>query len=137
MVLVVRHTTGTVATLKADIQAWHASGTVTAKLSLRVLRKRWNTVMGDVRHRKTGAAWFRMLKRGLRRGKRGCVLELADLPAPVNARCKTGRLPFQTQRPRPGSSVVTTELVREPDAATSTLCRSSGPSARTVNNGRI
>lgn len=36
----------TVATLKADIQAWHASGTVTAKPSLRVLRKRWKHRQG-------------------------------------------------------------------------------------------
>lgn len=34
----------TIATLKADIEAWHADGTESAKPSLRVLRKRWNTV---------------------------------------------------------------------------------------------
>ena len=33
-----------VATLKADIEAWHATGVETAKPSLRALRKRWNTV---------------------------------------------------------------------------------------------
>ncbi|CNW11886.1 transposase [Mycobacterium tuberculosis] len=49
----------TVATLKADIQAWHASGTVTAKPSLRVLRKRWNTVKDDVCvNTETGVAWW-------------------------------------------------------------------------------
>ena len=34
----------TVATLKADIEAWNATGIETAKPALRVLRKRWNTV---------------------------------------------------------------------------------------------
>jgi putative transposase len=38
----------TVATLKADIQAWHASGIETDKPSLRVLRKRWNTVKDEI-----------------------------------------------------------------------------------------
>src|SRR6202048_2811285 len=37
-----------VATLKGDIAAWHATGVETAKPSLRVLRKRWNTVKSDV-----------------------------------------------------------------------------------------
>lgn len=34
----------TVAALKADIEAWHADGVETARPSLPVLRKRWNTV---------------------------------------------------------------------------------------------
>ncbi|GAS89722.1 IS607 family element RNA-guided endonuclease TnpB [Mycolicibacterium brisbanense] len=38
----------TVAALKADIEAWHATGDATAKPSLRVLRKRWNTVKDTV-----------------------------------------------------------------------------------------
>ena len=38
----------TVAALKADIAAWHANGIQTATPSLRVLRKRWNTVKNDV-----------------------------------------------------------------------------------------
>jgi putative transposase len=38
----------TVATLKADIAAWRETGVETAKPSLRVLRKRWNTVKNDV-----------------------------------------------------------------------------------------
>ncbi len=39
----------TVATLKADIQAWHQRDREQRKKpSLRVLRKRWNTVRGDV-----------------------------------------------------------------------------------------
>ena len=37
----------TVATLKADIEAWQATGVETAKPSLRVLRKRWNTVKDE------------------------------------------------------------------------------------------
>ncbi len=38
----------TVATLKADIAAWHTSGVETAKPSLAGLRKRWNSVKDDV-----------------------------------------------------------------------------------------
>ncbi len=50
----------TVATLKADIDAWHTAGTQTAKPSLRVLRKRWNTVKDDVCvNAETGAVWWR------------------------------------------------------------------------------
>ncbi len=37
-----------VATLKADIEAWHATGTETPKPSLQGLRKRWNQVKNDV-----------------------------------------------------------------------------------------
>jgi putative transposase len=48
-----------VATLKADIQAWHATGVETAKPSLRVLRKRWNTVKNDVCvNADSGAVWW-------------------------------------------------------------------------------
>jgi putative transposase len=38
----------TVATLTADIEAWHATGVETEKPSLGVLRKRWNTVKNGV-----------------------------------------------------------------------------------------
>jgi putative transposase len=49
----------TVATLKADIDAWHTSGIETAKPSLRVLRKRWNTVKDDVCvNALTGQVWW-------------------------------------------------------------------------------
>ena len=49
----------TVATLKADIEAWHATGVETAKPSLRVLRKRWNTVKDDVCvNAETGQVWW-------------------------------------------------------------------------------
>lgn len=49
----------TVAALKADIEAWHATGVETAKPSLRVLRKRWNTVKDDVCvNAETGAVWW-------------------------------------------------------------------------------
>jgi putative transposase len=48
-----------VATLKADIEAWHAAGIQTAKPSLGVLRKRWNTVKDDVCvNAETGAVWW-------------------------------------------------------------------------------
>ena len=49
----------TVATLKADIEAWHASGIQTQKPSLRVLRKRWNTVKDQVCvNADTGVPWW-------------------------------------------------------------------------------
>jgi putative transposase len=49
----------TVAALKADIEAWHANGIETAKPSLRVLRKRWNTVKNNVCvNAETGQVWW-------------------------------------------------------------------------------
>ena len=49
-----------VATLKTDIDARHTTGVETAKPSLRVLRKRWNTVKDDVCViAETGAVWWR------------------------------------------------------------------------------
>jgi putative transposase len=48
-----------VATLKADIGAWHAAGVETTEPSLRVLRKRWNIVKDDVCvNAETGAVWW-------------------------------------------------------------------------------
>jgi putative transposase len=49
----------TVAALKADIQAWRENGVETAKPSLRVLRKRWNTVKNEVCvNVDTGTVWW-------------------------------------------------------------------------------
>ncbi|WP_163760822.1 IS607 family element RNA-guided endonuclease TnpB [Mycobacterium botniense] len=49
----------TVATLKADIAAWRAGGVGIAKPSLRVLRKRWNTVKDEVCvNAETGQVWW-------------------------------------------------------------------------------
>lgn len=49
----------TVATLKADLEAWHATGIATAKPSLRVLRKRFNSVKDDVCvNAQTGVVWW-------------------------------------------------------------------------------
>jgi putative transposase len=49
----------TVATLKADIEAWHATGIETAKPSLGVLRKRWNTIKDRVCvNAETGQVWW-------------------------------------------------------------------------------
>lgn len=49
----------TVATLKSDIAAWHATGVETDKPSLRVLRKRWNQVKDEVCvDAETGAVWW-------------------------------------------------------------------------------
>ena len=72
----------TIATLKADIEAWHATGVETAKPSLRVLRKRWNTVKDDVCvSAETGQVWWpERSKEDLRRrhrGRGGRLLELA------------------------------------------------------------
>ncbi len=50
----------TVATLKADIASWRETGIETAKPSLRVLRKRWNTVKDEVCvNTETGQPWWR------------------------------------------------------------------------------
>ena len=49
----------TVASLKADIEAWRATGVETEKPSLRVLRKRWNTAKGEVcLNAETGTVWW-------------------------------------------------------------------------------
>jgi putative transposase len=49
----------TVAALKTDIAQWHATGVETEKPSLRVLRKRWNTVKDDVCvNAETGHPWW-------------------------------------------------------------------------------
>jgi putative transposase len=49
----------TVATLKTDIDAWNTSGVETAKPSLPVLRKRWNTIKDAVCvDAETGAVWW-------------------------------------------------------------------------------
>jgi putative transposase len=48
-----------VATVKADIEAWHATGVETAKPSLPVLRKRWNQVKSEVCvNAETGQPWW-------------------------------------------------------------------------------
>ncbi|NLP98875.1 transposase, partial [Mycobacterium tuberculosis] len=48
-----------VATLKADIEAWRVTGIGTVKPSLRVLRKRWNTVKDEVCvNAETGTVWW-------------------------------------------------------------------------------
>jgi putative transposase len=50
----------TVAALKADIVAWRETGVEAAKPSLRVLRKRWNTVKDEVCvNADTGVVWWR------------------------------------------------------------------------------
>ena len=49
----------TVAALRADIEAWQATGVETERPSLRLLRKRWNTVKGEVCvDGETGQAWW-------------------------------------------------------------------------------
>ena len=49
----------TVATLKADIDAWRGGGVETAKPSLGVLRKRWNSVKDEVCvNAETGQVWW-------------------------------------------------------------------------------
>jgi putative transposase len=48
-----------VATVQGDIAAWHATGVETARPSLAVLRKRWNTVKDEVCvNTETGAVWW-------------------------------------------------------------------------------
>jgi putative transposase len=49
----------TVATLKSDIEGWRETGAETEKPSLRVLRKRWNTVKDNVCvNADTGKVWW-------------------------------------------------------------------------------
>ena len=49
----------TVETLKADIAAWHATGTETAKPSFRVMRDRWNQAKDGVcLNAETGVVWW-------------------------------------------------------------------------------
>jgi putative transposase len=49
----------TVATLKGGIEAWRGAGVDTAKPSLRILRKRWNTVKNEVCvNLETGVVWW-------------------------------------------------------------------------------
>jgi putative transposase len=49
----------TVAALKADIEAWHATGLETDKPSFRGMRDRWNTVKNDVCvNAETGLVWW-------------------------------------------------------------------------------
>ena len=49
----------TVATVKADIEAWHANGIETAKPSLGVLRKRWNMAKDEVcLNAETAQVWW-------------------------------------------------------------------------------
>jgi putative transposase len=46
-------------TLKADIEAWHATDVETAKPALQALRRRWNTVKDDVCvNAETGQVWW-------------------------------------------------------------------------------
>lgn len=65
----------TVATLKAGIEAWHATDVESAKPSLRVLRKQWNTVKHEVcRNAETGQPWWRECsKEAYADGIRGAV----------------------------------------------------------------
>lgn len=64
-----------VATLKSDIDTWHASGIKTAPPSLQVLRKRWNTVKDDVCvNAETGQVWWQECsKEAFADGIRGAV----------------------------------------------------------------
>ena len=65
----------TVATLKADIEAWRDTGTGTEKPSLPALRKRWNTVKDGVcLNAETGETWWRECsKEAYADGIRGAV----------------------------------------------------------------
>src|SRR5574337_1912161 len=65
----------TVVTLKADIESWRAAGVETEKPSLRVLRKRWNTVKDEVCvNTETGAVWWQECsKEAYADGIRGAV----------------------------------------------------------------
>ena len=106
-----------VAALKADIVTWRETGVETAKPSLAVLRKRWNTAKDAVCvNAATGDVVAGVLERGLRRRDRrrgGCLLELAKPPA---------------QGPAPASESGSRGLRRR--AATPTGCRFQPGDAR-------
>lgn len=65
----------TVATLKADIASWHATGVESAKPSFRVMRDRWNQVKDQVCvNADTGQVWWRECsKEAYADGVRGAV----------------------------------------------------------------
>lgn len=95
-----------VATLKADIEAWRVTGIGTVKPSLRVLRKRWNTVKDRcVSTPRPGRCGGRSAR------KRLTPTALAALsmrtgtgrtPDPVNVRARQWASPVQEERPRSG-----------------------------------
>jgi putative transposase len=95
----------TVATLKADIEAWHTAGIETPKPSLRVLRKRWNTVKDDVCvNAQTGVVWWpECSKEAYADGIRGAVDAYWNWQGARAGKAgwETGRVPaVQTQGPR-------------------------------------
>lgn len=81
-----------VATLKADIEAWRVTGIGTVKPSLRVLRKRWNTVKDEVCvNAETGAVWWpECSKEAYADGIGGAVDAYwqSRTPDPVNVRAR-------------------------------------------------
>jgi hypothetical protein len=84
----------TVASLKADIEAWHTSGAETAKPSLPALRKRWNTVKDEVCvNAETGAVWWPSARR------RPTPMESAVRWMPIG----TGRPPVLANAPENAS----------------------------------
>jgi putative transposase len=101
----------TVATLEADIEAWHATGVETAKPSLAVLRKRWNTVKDQVCvNAETGQVWWpECSKEAYADGIRGAVdayWSWQTSRAGTRAR-QARRVPaLQTQRPRRRSGLL-------------------------------
>lgn len=126
----------TVATLKADIQAWHASGTVTAKPSLRVLRKRWNTVKDDVCvNTETGVAWWpECSKEAYADGIAGAVEAYWNWQTSRAGKRAGKRVRFPRFKRKAATRIECRSrperCVWNPTAVTSP-CRSSGPSART------
>ena len=117
----------TVATLKADIDAWHATGIETAKPSLRVLRKRWNTVKDEVCvNAETGAVWWpECSKEAYADGIRGAVdayWNWQTARAGTRAGKRVGFPRFKTKGRDPDRVCFTTGAMRvEPDRRHLTL----------------
>ena len=126
----------TVATLKADIEAWHATGIATAKPSLRVLRKRWNSVKDDVCvNAETGVVWWpECSKEAYADGIEGAVDAYWNWQTSRSGKRDGKRVGFPVSRRRAATRIVCRSRPERcgssPTAGTS-RCRSSAPSART------
>jgi len=126
----------TVAALKADIEAWQATGIQTARPSLRVLRKRWNAVKNEVCvNADTGTVWWRECsKEAYADGIDGAVDAYWNCrtPDPANATAKRWASPGSRRR-----DATRTACRSRPERCASSLIaatsrfQSSGPSVRT------
>jgi putative transposase len=125
----------TVATLKADIEAWHVTGIAAAKPSLRVLRKRWNSVKDDVCvNAETGVVWWpECSKEAYADGIDGAVDAYWNWQTSRSGKRDGKPMGFPRFKKKGRDAIVCRSrperCVSSPTGGTS-RCRSSGPSAR-------